>query len=123
MIKVTKIKSCVMTDKPKAGRPVSGNVKTAAERMRAYRQGGNAPTAIEESIIKDLQHQINILTLELKSITNHRDGLLERVKQLEASHKRDVTENRELKYRIIIIGTAVTLKIIVTLRYYVKSIC
>ncbi len=91
-----------MTDKPKAGRPSTGNAKTAAERMREYRQRlrDNAASAIDPSIVKDLQHQISILTLELKSVTNHRDGLLERVKQLEAIHKRDVVENRKLKDRI-----------------------
>lgn len=91
-----------MTDKPKAGRPATGKAKTAAERMRAYRQRqrDNASTAIDPALIQNLQHQINILTLELKSVTSHRDGLLATVKQQEATHKRDVTENRKLKDRI-----------------------
>lgn len=93
-----------MTDKPKAkaGRPATGNAKTAAERMREYRkrQRENAASAIDPSIVKDLQHQVNILTLELKSVTSHRDGLLATIKQQEETHKRDVTENRKLKDRI-----------------------
>lgn len=91
-----------MSESSKRGRPATGTAKSSAERQKAYRerQKASALNAISPDELNILRNKIEALELELRSMTSHRDALLERVKGLESTIKRHVTENQKLKDKI-----------------------
>lgn len=96
-----------MTDKPKRprGRPASGSPpKSGAQRQRLYRQRQKemqpAPDAVNVEILS-LRDHCQALETEAVAFANERNGLLKRIKELETINKRYVTENKNLKNKVV----------------------